>query len=544
MKDYRMFKIASTESVRQIEAEVDANGISYDTLMQRAGKALAERALSHLKHIEKPQITILVGDGNNGGDGLVAGLFIAQTNENALVRFYLLNERTDTYATIAKEAGLYVVLSEMDNDKRLLRNMIASSDLVIDALFGIGVRLPIRDEAQRLLRSVNQALNERKNAQPEELVVNPTQTNQIPKAPKIIVLAADIPSGLNADTGELDVNAIHADEVITFITAKHGLFLNKGIESHDQLIIANLGVPEKTSSLKAQSDFIVDAEYVRKLLPDRPYNSHKGTFGRALLVSGSEQYYGAPMLAAEGCYRVGTGLVTVVASHTLVNAIAPQLPEVTWLPLPIESSNVYLEAIPMIQEKLPDYKALVMGSGLGNTPVTQKFISAFFEQVKAYPQLVLDADALNILANQGDWWQSITTPAILTPHPTEMARLCQLSTDEVQANRFGLVREKAKMWNKIILLKGAHTLIASPDGMIAVLPFKTDALAKAGTGDILAGMIGGFIAQGVKSFESAILGAYLHGMAGVLCAEKMNGRAVLARDILNTIGEVFIHLQR
>jgi ADP-dependent NAD(P)H-hydrate dehydratase / NAD(P)H-hydrate epimerase len=532
-----MPKVASIADIRTIEAQADANGISYDDMMQRAGKAIATRAQISLKSIENPSITVLVGAGNNGGDGLVAGLLIAQDNLQARVRFYLLKDRPDDdpYIKIAKQVGMFIVTSENDSDKRLLKNMIASSDLIIDALFGIGVRLPLRDEAQRLLRVVNQVLRERATDRPTEWLIQPNQTQQRPKHPPIRVLAVDVPSGLDADSGQVDKNAIFADETITFIAGKHGLFVGDGVEAYRDLTIANLGIPEKTPALHAQSDFVVTSEIMQNLLPLRPFNSHKGTFGKALIIAGSGQYYGAPLLATEACYRVGAGLTCLATTPALVSALAPQLPETTWLSLPSQNGDISEEAVNVLQAYFSRYTACLVGCGLGNTPITRGFLLALLQHKASLPPLVLDADALNILAETPDWYTHIPTHTILTPHPTEMARLCGLSTQEIQNNRWQIAREKAQAWNAIVILKGAHTLIANSKGEVAVLPFKTPALAKAGTGDILAGMVAGFLAQGLKPFEASLVAGYCHGLAGQLCGQAMNNRAVLARDILSHI---------
>jgi NAD(P)H-hydrate epimerase len=532
-----MPKVASIANIRAIEAQADANGISYDDMMQRAGKAIATRAQALINSIENPAITVLVGAGNNGGDGLVTGLLIAQDNPQARVRFYLLKDRPndEPYTKIAKQAGLFIITSENDSDKRLLKNMIASSDLVIDALFGIGVRLPLRDEAQRLLRVVNQILRERATDRPDEWIIQPNQAQQRPKHPPIKVLAVDVPSGLDADSGQVDKNAIFADETITFIAGKHGLFVGDGVEAYRDLTIANLGIPEKTPTLNAQPDFVVTSETVQNLLPPRPFNSHKGTFGKALIIAGSEQYYGAPLLATEACYRVGAGLTCLATTPTLISALAPQLPETTWLPLSAQDGDISQETVNDLQAHFSRYTACLVGCGLGNTTITRAFLLALLQHKASLPPLVLDADALNILAETLNWHTLIPSQSVLTPHPTEMARLCGISTPEVQNNRWQIAREKAQAWNAVVILKGAHTLIANPNGEVAVLPFKTPALAKAGSGDILAGMVTGFLAQKLKAFEASIVASYCHGLAGQLCGQAMNNRAVLARDVLSHI---------
>src|SRR5690606_28296231 len=266
-------------------------------------RAVADRSKTILKDIEQPRLTILIGKGNNGGDGLVAGLYIAQDNPDAEVRFYLLAERDDDYIQTAREAGLFIALAEDDKDKRLLRNMIASSDLVIDALFGIGVHLPIKGEAQKILSNVNREINARRNAQPDQLIIKPAKPAQILTASRIYVLAVDCPSGINSDTGDVDNNTVPADETITFISAKKGQFLYPAANYIGELTVADIGISDKLNAVTAVQDKIIDSQWVKEHLPKRGDDGHKGTYGRALVIAGSSNYIGAPALSAEAAYR-------------------------------------------------------------------------------------------------------------------------------------------------------------------------------------------------------------------------------------------------
>jgi NAD(P)H-hydrate repair Nnr-like enzyme with NAD(P)H-hydrate dehydratase domain/NAD(P)H-hydrate repair Nnr-like enzyme with NAD(P)H-hydrate epimerase domain len=567
-----LIRVTSVEQIRAIEKEADKSGYSYGDMMTAAGRTAANRALAILEGIDDPKITVLVGSGNNGGDGLVAGLFIAQDNPKAEVRFYLLSERKDDYVETAQAAGLFIAKAEDDGDKRVLRNMVASADLVIDALFGIGVRLPIEGEAQKILRQANTAINERRRAQPENLAIMPTQGGQIPHAPRLYVLAIDCPSGMDCDTGEVDKNAIHADETITFIAAKTGQFSYPGAEYIGTLTVADIEISEKLKAVKAVSDIVIDAETVKSKLPERGGNSHKGTYGRAMLIAGSLNYIGAPALAAEAAYRSGAGLVTVGTAPNVIQALAGSLREVTWIMLPHDMGVIAESGVDVVTKELSKMQSLLIGPGLGTEKTTCGFLQSLLQKSGAttakkgkrklgfqilddeakaddengtvkLPPLVIDADGLNILAEIDEWWKLLPENTILTPHPGEMARLAKIENAEVQGNRWQLAREKAKEWNVILVLKGAHTVIAAPDGNFAVLPFKTDALATAGTGDILAGLIVGMLAQGLKAFDAAVVGAYVHGLAGEIAGQRGNSRSTIAGDVLKLIGDAFNQIE-
>ncbi len=567
------FKVVSAERMRQIEQAIAESGTALDTLMERAGRAAADRGIALIQHIDDPRVTVLVGKGNNGGDGLVTGLAIANDVPAADVRFYLLAERgdDDPYMAIVKEAHLFYALADADADKRVLRNMVASADLVIDALFGIGVRLPLRDEAAKILRGANRAINERRNAQPDAIAIDPAQPEQIARPAPLFVLALDVPSGLDADTGKLDSATVPADETITFIAAKYGQFTFPGAGAVGKLRIANLEVPATFKALKQEQDCVLDSRTVREMLPQRTADSHKGTYGKTLIVGGSLNYMGAPALSAEAAYRAGAGLVTVATPRPVAATLAAALHEPTWLLLPHDMGVLSKAAVDVLLKEVGAYAAMLLGPGITTEKEAGEFLQELFQQSDTsaaptqkrrmgfavaaddnetapaqdtasengkaqLPALVIDADALNWLAQQDAWWQKLPEATIITPHPAEMARLAGVGTADVQADRWGIAREKAAAWQVIIVLKGAHTLIASPSGEVCVLPFKTDALATAGTGDVLAGLIAGFVTQGMKPFDAAQAGAYVHGLAGDIAAAGCGNRSVIAGDVIAAVG--------
>ncbi len=553
-----MVKLVSVERLRQIETDADSSGlITYRQMTENAATATAERAAKMLTAVVDPKVTVIVGPGNNGTDGLLTGLLLAHA-KSAQVRLYFLTARPDSDddMQIVRELGLLVATAEDDHDKRLLRNMIASSDLVIDALFGIGVKLPLREEAAKVLRMVNQSINDRRRALPEQWTHTPEQS-QHPPRPMIRVLAVDCPSGLDCDTGALDKNAIPADATITYIAAKPGLLTFPGAEAVGTLHVATIGLSE-SKELAKERDTLLTAEDAHALLPNRQLDSNKGSFGRVLIVGGSTTYIGACAMSAAAAYRTGAGLVIVGTPQPVVFALAPQVWEAGWLTLPHEMGVIAPDAVNVIlEDDLTRYKSLLIGPGLTQEKPAADFLKRLLhttdrplkrglgfvmsdtpeslDEVKL-PPLVLDADALNILAEVEEWWTHLPEDTVITPHPGEMARLTKSDTDAVQANRLSLAREKAAEWKVILVLKGAHTIIAAPTGEIAVLPFKTSALAKGGTGDVLAGMITGLLAQGMSPFKAACLATYWHGLAGITAANTQSARSVMARDVIEALG--------
>ncbi|HRN50349.1 MAG TPA: NAD(P)H-hydrate dehydratase, partial [Anaerolineales bacterium] len=265
----------------------------------------------------------------------------------------------------------------------------------------------------------------------------------------------------------------------------------------------------------------------------RPLGAHKGTFGRLLVVAGSLQYPGAALLAGRAGYRAGAGLVQMAVPKTVQPLLAGHLPEATWLPLAAQEGWIAENALKPIKELLPQLSAVLLGPGLGLSPATGEFVGKLLKE--KLPPVVVDADGLNLMAAYEDWFRRFTLDAVLTPHPGEMAVLTGLSTEEIQRARIEIAEEYARTWHQVVVLKGAFTVVAAPDGRTALLPLASPALARAGSGDVLAGLIAGLRAQGTPAFEAACCGVWLHGQAGLRAAAAHGRAAVLAGDLLDSL---------
>lgn len=530
-----MPKIVTIEQMRAIEAASDAAGHSYAAMMELAGQAVAERILR--KNVQK--VVVLVGPGNNGGDGLVAARYVKEISPESEVSCYLLKPREDEVFQAAQKAGVFIADFENDKQNRVLKNLVAGADVLVDALFGTGTRLPVKEDAAKLLRTVNGALGQRKQDHPQPRSIAPAARSlAVPDTPFII--AVDCPSGLDCDTGEVDPLTLKADETVTFAAAKPGQLTFPGADFVGTLFVADIGLPAKLNELHAIPLALSDAQTVAGILPPRAANSHKGTFGKTFIVAGSLNFVGAAYLAGSAAYRVGAGLVTLAVPQVVMGAVASRLPEATWVLLPSNMGVVNEAAAKIVREEISGYKALLIGPGLGNEDDTKEFMEELLspkEKVKKHkgrigllhldpeeaaaeeenplPPMVIDADGLNVLAQIDEWWKRLPENTIITPHPLEFARLAKIEDkDEVQANRVALAQEKAAAWKTVVVLKGAFTVVASPDGRTMISPFATAKLATAGTGDVLAGTIVGLLTQGIAPYEAAAAGVWLHGYAG------------------------------
>lgn len=286
--------------------------------------------------------------------------------------------------------------------------------------------------------------------------------------------------------------------------------------------------------MKKSATRAITADWARSVLPGRPPDANKGTFGRVIVVAGSINYIGAAYLACSGAMRVGAGLVTLATPASLLPVLASKLTEVTYLPLPESGSNTLSpSAARLVQEELSNYDVLLLGCGLGQRAEIAGFVtSILLEGAKVSPPAVIDADALNILAGVPEWWRKLSDNVILTPHPGEMARLAAVSVEKVQSDRAGIAKKMALRWRKTLVLKGANTVIASPEGETVVNPSANPGLATAGTGDVLAGVIAGLLAQGLSLNHAAACGVYLHTEAGEIVRERLGDAGMIASDLL------------
>ncbi len=305
------------------------------------------------------------------------------------------------------------------------------------------------------------------------------------------------------------------------------------------MIIADIGIPPGLAQDITTELLTVD--WVRSVLPTRPASANKGTFGKVLVVAGSINYIGAAYLACMGAARIGAGLVTLSTAHSLQPILATRLTEVTYIPLPeVETGIIASKSASVLQQRLTDYNVLLMGCGLGQNAEVIKFIkSTLFElpQTRSLP-LVLDADALNTLAQVPQWWQKLGKDVILTPHPGEMARLTGIPLDKIQQERLEIAQNTAREWQKVVVLKGAYTIVAAPDGQARISQEANAGLASAGTGDVLSGVIAGLRAQGLPPFDAAACGVYLHAQAGNLVRQEMGDAGMLASDLLPLLPRV------
>lgn len=511
-------KVVTTDQMRDIERQAAMLGLTVEVLMENAGRAIAEETKKVIGSVAGQRILVLVGPGNNGGDGLVAARYL--DDWGAEVNLYLCSPRPlgDKNLALIQDRGIVTVRGDQDENLSALAGLVSAADIVIDAVFGTGKRRPLEGIFKEVLQEI--AVFKKKH-------------------PELVIIAVDTPSGLDADTGTADMNCPYADITITLGFPKPGLFNFPGADRVGKLIVADIGIPPTLADNITTE--VITGQWLKSVLPKRPASANKGTFGRVLVVAGSINYIGAAYLACMGAARVGAGLVTLATARSLQPILAAKMTETTYFPLPeVEPGIIATEATKVVHQELANYDVLAMGCGLGQSPSVVEFVRStlFNLPPNQTPALVLDADALNILAQTPRWWHKLKGDAILTPHPGEIARLAKTTIDEIQRDRLGATLKLAVKWEKTVVLKGANTIVATPDGQAKICASANPGLASAGTGDVLTGAISGLAAQGLSLFEAAACGVYLHALAGERVREELGDAGMLANDLLAVLPKI------
>ena len=507
-------KLVTNNEMRIIDRiTIQERGVPGLDLMERAGEAVAKTILN--RYMPKA-VGIVCGKGNNAGDGLVAARLLA--NEGVEVRVLFLTEGHNL-----SESGRAnferLPESVQQIDRQLVPKMaevFANCDLVVDAILGTGTEGPVRGTCGEAIAVMNSL--------------------------DVPLVAIDIPSGLNADTGLVDGACIIADATVTIGLPKRGLVLGDGAQYTGHLIVADIGFPDDLLQNPEIKLHLLHEEDVLRALPPRPANGHKGTFGSLLMIAGQEGMSGAAYLTASAALRSGCGMVYAATPAEVSHILAINLIEAVKIALP-GGSGKYLthDCWDTLSPHLDKCDAIALGPGIGTRHETSRLVD---EIVCQDIPMVLDADALNCLGARATCLAKRASPVVLTPHPGEMARLIDATVEEVQSDRVGIASKFAVDAGVVLVLKGAHTVIAAPDGRVFINPTGNTGLAKGGSGDLLAGLIGGLLAQGCTGLDAACAGVYLHGFCADLAAHDLSERSMLASDLLHYISEAFLEIQR
>lgn len=493
---------------------IESSGIPGRVLMENAGRGAAAMLCHQFSDLKDRRIGIAAGKGNNGGDGFVIARCLAQ--QGLSVTVYLLAKREkvrgDAAANLSVLPELNVPIVEIPDEEAFSRHEIAlrHQTLWVDAILGTG----LESDVKGLYRTFIAFLND--SGKP--------------------IFAVDIPSGLNSDTGQPCGTCVRADATATFAFAKSGHHLYPGVAFTGNLQVIDIGIPSHIVARVDPKQHLLSNDMIRSHLIPRAPDAHKGDTGHLLVIAGSTGKTGAAAMTAMAAMRSGTGLVSLAIPRSLNAILESQVLEAMTCPLP-ETTDGQLDpsAFKPIMDLLSEKKCLAIGPGLGMSAETHRLVRQIIRQCPC--PMVIDADGLNSLVGETALLKDLSAPAILTPHPGEMARLTGKTTTEIQNDRMGCARRAAEKYQVHVVLKGARTIVAHPDGSIYVNPTGNSGMASGGMGDVLTGLIAGLISQGYGPEAATHVGVYLHGMAADILADTLGPIGFLAGDVINRIPE-------
>jgi len=495
---------------------IESFGIPGRILMENAGRGATQFFFKQFADFKNKRIGVIAGRGNNGGDGFVVARYIAQSGADVKVYLLATSNRVggDAAANLKLLKPLNIPLIEIPDESSFsaYQSEMEDCDIWIDAIFGTGLKSDVKGYFQTVIDFIN-ALN-----QP--------------------VFAVDIPSGLNSDTGKPCGTCIRASATATFGFAKPGHMIHPGAGYTGALEIVDIGIPPYIVQTVAPKQFLLTADLIKSYVTPRVEDAHKGTTGHLLVVAGSPGKTGAASMTSVSALRAGAGLVTLAIGQSLNSVLETQMLEAMTAPLPESKEGALGEsAFGVIQKLMSGKKCLAIGPGLGQALETRKLVHKII--LESQIPVVVDADGINHLVGRMQILKKAHVPIILTPHPGEMARLLDVNVGNIQQDRINCARNVAVDLNVHVVLKGARTVIAHPDGRIFINPTGNAGMASGGMGDVLTGIIAAQIVQGFSPESAAHIGVYLHGAAADSLAHTIGPYGYLAGEVMHAVpGEI------
>lgn len=495
--------------------------IPGQVLMENAGAKVVQTLIHNFEEsMTQKTVIVVVGKGNNGGDGLVVARHLI--NKGVDTKVFILSKLKDIRGDsannlkILKNMGipLYYLTEEKDLNK--LKIGLVKAHFVVDAIFGTGFKGASMGVTEQAIDIINRS--------------------------EAKVIAVDVPSGVESSTGKVHGSCIKADYTITFGFPKLGFFMHNAADFLGQLTVVDISIPYWLPEQLGIKRKLVTADEVISMFPKRNERSHKGTFGHVAVVGGSEGMTGAACLTGQAALSIGAGIVNVGVPASLNPIVEQKLTEVMSKPLPeTQSKSLSREALEPINSMVESSSVLALGPGLSSHSETMSLVRTLLPQLKK--PIVLDADGINALAENIDILGLINEPVVITPHPGEMARLLKTTVAKVEEDRVGVASKFAAKWGVTVVLKGNHSIVAAADGRVYLNISGNNGMATAGSGDVLTGFIAGLIAQGLDSVEASVLGTYLHGAAGDMGVKEKRVMALLAGDIISYLPKVLQELE-
>lgn len=510
-------KLVKPDEMKKIDKwAIEEVGIPGVVLMENAGRGTVDKMEEEYGPLEYKKIIIVCGKGNNGGDGFVISRCLKK--RKADISVFLIGKikdvKGDARINLEIILNMGIDVCEIFNNKILttFKESLDAADIIVDAIFGTGFKGRIKGIAVDIIELINDR--------------------------KISNVSIDVPSGINSMDGSIEGSCVRANLTCTMCLPKRGLYLYPGRDYCGKLCVIDIGTPQYI--LDEIDVELIDRVLARSILPERPQYGHKGTFGKILILAGSPGFTGAAELSSISALRSGAGLVYLGIPESLNYILEEKVTEVVTIPLPeTNSQTLASSAVGVLDKYIENIDVFALGPGIGIHKETRELIIKIIESSEK--PIIIDADGLNNL-KRSDLKKKHPT-LILTPHPGELSRLTGKNVGYINMNRIDIAIELAKEWNVILVLKGAPTVVASPEGRCFVNTTGSSALATAGSGDVLTGIIAGFCAQGVDIFLSSVLGVFIHGLSGDLAAERKTEYSVIAGDVMDKIPDAIKMIQ-
>ena len=511
-------RVVSVKEMREIDRiAIKQLGIPGVVLMENAGQSVVSAMEDYFDMENVENVTIVCGKGNNGGDGFVVARYLMNLETN--IDVYITADPSTISGDAKKNLnilsglGLKPKVIKTKKDLQKLRTSMTHSDIVVDAIFGTGFSGKIQGITEDVVKELNES--------------------------GINIVSVDTPSGIDSDNGAVIGEAVQADLTVTMGLPKVGQFLYPARHYVGELYVADIGFPEQVINDVEVKGTLVDNEVLRRFIPWRAPNLHKGAFGRILIIAGSTGMSGAAAMAATSALRAGAGLVYLAIPEHLNPILEAKCTETITIPLPqTEDGSISLKAYTKIMDEIKKVDVVAIGPGMSQHPETQKLVREVAENANA--PLLVDADGINALVGYTKVLKKRKKPTVITPHPGEMARLINRDVREIVRNKVNLSQKYAQDWRVTIVLKGAPTVIAEQDGKFWLNSHVNSGLATAGSGDVLTGLIIGFLAQRTTPLAASVSGVYIHSLAGEILKEKIGEHSLIAGDLIDTIPQAII----
>ncbi len=496
--------------IREIEKRAEMGGFSPIRMMENAGSAAAGVILENFK-LKGKRVTVVAGCGNNGGDGFVVARKLFDAGADVSIILAAGMPKTESAKESLSRLSAYSLRIYNSSDVEV-HSLLRDSYMLIDAIFGIGFHGEVGEDIADIITWFNLS--------------------------KAVKVSLDLPSGCECNTAVVSNACIKADVTITFIAFKPCHVLFPASDYCGRLIKVDIGISGAIMDEVYSNISIINNEYVKNSIPRRNKNYHKGNCGTVVQICGSYGMAGAALLSGKAALRTGAGLVKAVLPKSIYPIVATELHEAVYIPYEeTDEGAINVKSTDKIQDAINSADSLLIGCGLSQEKIAQELLFNSLSTVKV--PTVIDADGINIISKNIDVLKESEAPIILTPHPAEMARLIRSSVAEVQHNRFKVAHAFSMRFNKIVVLKGANTIVALPDGRLYVCMAGNPGMAVGGSGDVLAGIIGSLLAQGMSPSDAAICGVQIHARAGDLAAENKSIHAMLPGDIIDCLPSLF-----